>query len=158
VKPPATAGRDVTAAIGGATPLTLPEAPQGAKVSSVPLAAAALSLNPRIQGASSSDALPLLVILVFGLILACAGGRLAVLRWRRRQRWRLEAAEWQAAYRRIQPERAPAVSKPSESLRRIDLGSDFVIRRAESGGGGSQDPRPAKQKTAKAKRKPAKAK
>jgi hypothetical protein len=161
VEPPATAsttGKAVSVAVGAATPVALAatpvspsESPQGGSIGSAPLAAAAPFTNPRDQVASNFDALPLLVGIVLGLILVYAGVR----RWRRRQLealWRRQDAEWEAVVRRVELERAPGASKPSpERLRRVEVGSDFVLSEVPIGRAASQGPRRAKGKPAKAK-------
>jgi len=120
----ASSSRDLDAAVGAATPLSLSKAPQGGGIASAPPAAAVFR-GPGDQAASGSLALPLLVMLVLGLILGFACVRL----WRRRQRrqlealWRQQAAVWEAAIRRVGPGATQGVSKPSaKPLQGIKVG------------------------------------
>lgn len=70
----ATPGKGGRAAVGVATPVALSDSPRVADTSSAPPAAAMVSTRARV--ASGSGGLPLPILIVGGLILVYAGGRL----------------------------------------------------------------------------------
>jgi len=85
-----------------------------------------LAVSPDFSESSDSGGLNLYspgvsLAIVFGFVLAGLAGRFALRRWRRRQRFNREAAEWQAAVRQLEPppaaplRRRPAAGSPSQS-------------------------------------------
>jgi hypothetical protein len=100
--------------------------------------------DPRDQSTSGSGALPSLVVIVLGLILALAGGRLVLHSWRRHGEQRqLEVlsrreAEWEATLRQIQLKQASGTTNPT-SEQRIELESDSAPPKVRTGTATGQD-------------------
>lgn len=68
-----------------------------------------LAVSPDFSESNDSGGLDLYsplvsLAIVLGFVLAGLAGRFALQRWRRRQRFHREAAEWQTAVRRLEPE------------------------------------------------------
>jgi hypothetical protein len=142
VRSPAPTGR---AAVGAATPLKLSASPQAANASSAPSAAVAPSTASGDRAASGSGAVPVWLVIVCGLALACVGS-LGVHRWRRRRHeerlaalWERRKANWEAAISQVRLEPTSEASEQSgERLQRVGGGSASVPRPVQADGARSQ--------------------
>ncbi|MGB7686213.1 MAG: hypothetical protein WBL45_10590 [Solirubrobacterales bacterium] len=145
--PPAPIAKAANVDLSTATPLALPQSPQGGNEGSASPPPPAALTNSTEQGGSDPNALLLLAVVVLGLGLAYAGWRVGLDLWdRRTQRQHLEVrrireADWEAFLHRIERTQALDTPNPSgEQLHRAELGSESTPLKVGTNGSASQDP------------------
>ncbi|HET8861810.1 MAG TPA: hypothetical protein VFM94_00995 [Solirubrobacterales bacterium] len=119
----AMAGKVGDAGVGTALSLGHSASPRGAGIGSAPPAAPASFTDSGGRVSTSSYALSLLVIVVFGLVVGFAAVRLRRRRLKRRLEafWREQDEGWEAALRRVELEQVSASESSAQWLQRVNV-------------------------------------